>query len=352
MANKKTAVSVDNMRAMFEPREVPTEWHERFTEQDKADVATVVNWLNKHGRTGGFIGNACSMNRNTCNQLLSGKYPGVITANVKKMLQAIASMDARREEKNYTPFVSTSVSRLIDTACHHARISGMISVVAANVGTGKTRGLKEYTNRHANTWFIEAQPGHNWGCMVDGIIDALRIKQFAAYVPVHKKFAVVIDHVKHIEDGLLIVDEAETVNPKTLHGIRRFCDLGGIGVVLAGTSQLYSLIRPEGGQFDQIRSRAPFFPEPIYQITKDDARAVIATSFDDRPEVFNEDGDLNEDIFDALWSLCDGSMRMLVAGLIPNIRRYGIAQYNVVSAEVIYAVAKKALNLSPNTKRK
>jgi hypothetical protein len=187
--------------------------------------------------------------------------------------------------------------------------------------------------------------------MVDGIIDALRIKQFAAYVPVHKKFSVVIEHVKAIEDGLLIVDEAETVNPKTLHGIRRFCDLGGIGVVLAGTSQLYSLIRPEGGQFDQIRSRAPFFPEPIYQITKDDARAVIATSFDDRPEVFTDEGDLREEIFEALWSLCDGSMRMLVAGLIPNIRRYGIAQHNHVSAEVIYAVAKKALNLSPNKRK-
>lgn len=350
MPAKTDAVTVDPSASRFKPHTVPTEWTSKYSAEDKAAIKEIIEWLNNRKRAGRYLSTAASLSPALVNMLLNGNYTGHVTTNLTKLMQTIRNIDERKTESGYTPFVETSVSRIVNTACKQARVSAMFSVVAANVGTGKTRALKEYAEEHANTWMVESYPGMNTGCLVDELVEKLGIKQFTNYVPVHRKFKTVVSHIAKIENGLLILDEAETVNPKSLETIRRLMDLGNIGVVLAGTSQLYSLIKPEGGQFDQIRSRAPFFPEPIFHITKDDARAIVSVSFDDRPEIFDEDGDLREDIFNAFWSLCDGSMRMLVNGLIPNIKRYGIPQHNTVSADVVYAVAKKALNLSPKRK--
>lgn len=347
------ANAVDPSVAQWKAREIPTVFNDRYNEQDKLDTAEIVIWLNKNKRTSAFLGNASSINKAMVTGLLNGNYDGKITPNLKKLIQTIRHIDARNNESCFTPFVETSVSRLVNTACRQARISKMFSVVGASVGTGKTRSAKDVTREHNNTWMIEAWPGMNFACLLDRLVEEMHIGVTKAYryMNSQRRFGMVIDHVRRIEDGLIILDEAEKVQEKSLEALRRLSDLGGIGILLIGTTDLYQLIKPEGGQFDQIRSRTTFFPEPIFHITKDDARAIIQVSFADRPEILNEDDELLPELFDAFWELTEGSMRMLVDGLIPAIMRYGIPQHGAVTPDVVLAVAKTALNLTPKKKR-
>lgn len=345
--------SIDPSVAQWKAREIPTEFNERYSEQDKLDTAEVVKWLNHNKRTSTFLGSASSINKAMVTGLLTGKYDGKITPNLKKLIQTIRHMDERKNESNYTPFVETSVSRLVNTACRQARMSKMFSVVAASVGTGKTRSARDVTRENNNTWMIEAYPCMNFACLLDLLVEAMHVGQTKSYryMNSQRRLGFIIDHVKRIEDGLIILDEAEKVQEKSLEALRRLSDLGGIGILLIGTTDLYQLIKPDGGQFDQIRSRATFFPEPIFHITKDDARAIIQVSFADRPEILDEDEELLPELFDAFWSLTGGSMRMLVDGLIPAVKRYGIPQHGDVTPNVVLAVAKTALNLSPTKER-
>jgi type II secretory pathway predicted ATPase ExeA len=78
-----------------------------------------------------------------------------------------------------------------------------------------------------------------------------------------------------LDVDLLIVDEAETLTPHQLHTLRRLRDLANVGIVLAGTEWLTGLIKPERGQFDQIRSRCGFWPETVRGITAEDAAALV-----------------------------------------------------------------------------
>lgn len=350
--SEQTAVNPSDVQARF--REIPTEYSERYSESDKKDVAFILNWLNANEKTNGFLGTAAGVNKALVSRILRGSYPGIVETHLRKMVQTIRHMEERKPESDYTPFVDTHLSRLIATACRQTRITRMFGVVTANVGTGKTRALRNIAQEQHNTWLIESYPGMNSNCLIHTLIERMNISIPSGrgrYVNAAGRLELVINHVRMIDSGLIILDEAETVQARTLETLRRLSDLGGIGIVLTGTPALYQLIKPAGSQFDQIRSRATFFPEPVYQIKPDDARAVIAVSFEDRPEIFDDEGNLDEELFQAFWSLSAGSLRMLVDGLIPAMKRYGIPQYNEVSTKVLYGVAKKALNLTPKPKQ-
>ena len=184
------------------------------------------------------------------------------------------------------------------------------------------------------------------GALLDDLIDALGVRALASFVTREKKFRVVRDQLKGMASPLIILDEADTVNPQTLHNLRRLRDLAGCGVVLSGTTKLYNQVSPKGGVFDQIRSRTCFFPNPIREITKEDAVALLNASFADLTDALDDDGTLNKTVVAAFWYYCQGSMRVLVEDLIPALRDYGLPQHkNKLTADVIHAVAKDVLSL-------
>lgn len=342
--SKRLIRAADPSAAQFEKKIVPSQWGEKFTEADQANIETVISWMNAKKKTRGWMATASGVNRTILSQLLNGVYTGRVSVYVKKLLDTIRHMDAR-ENMADSPFVGTTVSRLVITACTRARKLKSFSVIAANVGTGKTRTLREYAADNANTWLIEASPMMSAGALLDDLIDVMGIRPMATRLTRERKFKLVRNHLKEIASPLIILDEAETVNPQTLHNIRRLRDLSGCGVVLAGTPGLYNLVKPKGGVFDQIRSRAPFFPQPIRAITKEDCIAILTASFEDRAEAFDREGDLHKGLVSAFWHYSQGSARVLVEDLIPAIRDYGLPQHKKLVPDVVHAVAKDVLSL-------
>jgi DNA transposition AAA+ family ATPase len=148
------------------------------------------------------------------------------------------------------------------------------------------------------------------------------------------KFRAVVDALKGT-NSLLIVDEAETLTPHQLHTLRRLRDLSNIGIVLAGTEYLTGLIKPERGQFDQIRSRCGFWPETIKGISAEDAAALVQSSLGTE--------DVADDVVARLYAYSRGSARMLVEGLLAAVKEF--RKGRTLDVKLVDAVAKQALCL-------
>ena len=95
------------------------------------------------------------------------------------------------------------------------------------------------------------------------------------------------------------------------------------------------MIKPQHGQFDQIRSRAGFWPETVRAISEADAAALVQSGFGTE--------DVPDDVVARLYAYCKGSARMLVEGLIAGVKEF--RRGRALDVKLIDAVAKQALCL-------
>ncbi len=324
-------------------RSVPHEWCPHYSEADRDAVRKVLGWLDQHGKTESWLSRLSRVNTGTLNQILKGKYPPKSGPGsfLAMMLEAIKLKD-ERGSKHGVPFVETSLSKLARAACHRARLYRNFAVLAGYVGVGKTVALKNISASTPSTYLVEADPDMGPGALLQALVEATR-----AEVQTRGKFSTGTTSEKfralvRALDGtgaLLIVDEAETMQPRALEYLRRIRDKAGVGVVLSGTERLTGLIQPEHGQFDQIRSRVGYWPATVTAITREDADAVTQAGFPDL--------DLTQDVLDALWRYNDGSIRVLVEDLIPAIRDYGIGKGRPFNAALVKQIATEVLRLKP-----
>lgn len=305
-------------------------WAAHYTAADIALIERVKAWSRERKYTQAALARLARISASTLNQILKGVYataPGKMLASVESAMRHAdeASADA-------VAAVDTSVFKLAYAACGMARRYRNFAVFTGFVGTGKTFAIKHYAATHPNTHLIEATP-----TMTPQSLVKLLARVVAGYDgkgSIDDKFGAVVEALKNT-DSLLIVDEAETLTPHQLHTLRRLRDLANVGIVLCGTEHLSGLIKPEHGQFDQIRSRTGFWPETVRAINEADAAALVQAGFG------------TEDVPDAvvarLYQYCKGSARMLVEGLIAGVKEF--RRGRVLDVKLVDAVAKQALCL-------
>ncbi len=304
-------------------------WPEHFTNSDRQIAQQAIAWIAERNYTQAALARLSRTNPSTLNQILKGKY----ATSPTKQLQAVESAMLNADEKTGLAIapVETSVYRLAHRACDMARRYRNFAVLSAWVGTGKTFALKRYVATHPNTYLVEATPTMTPQSLT---------KQLARLVvslekgSIADKFDAVVAALKNT-DSLIIVDEAETLTHNQLETIRRIRDLAGIGIVLAGTEHLAGIIKPEHGQFGQIRSRTGFWPEVVQKITAEDAAALVQSGFGTE--------DVPEDVISRLYSYSKGSARMLVEGLIAGIKEF--RESRPLNVQLVDAVAKQVLCL-------
>ena len=314
----------------------PTE----YTAADNEAMANINKWLDdrKVSKEGVERVSQASLARmarvgvSTLSQLLNGTY---ITSPTKLLDQVVNAMrHADEVTDDSIAAVETSVFKLVQTACTMARRYRNFSVMSAYVGTGKTFALKYYARHNPNTFLIEVNPTFTPTTIIKKLAQIVIGHDVGGKI--YDQFEAVINTLKDT-DSLILVDEAETLTPKQLHILRRLRDTANIGVVLAGTEFLNGLIRPEHGQFDQIRSRTGFWPETIKQITKEDAAALVQSGF-----VGEE---VSDDVINRLYAYSKGSARMLVEGLVAGVHQF--RKGRELDVKLIDAVASQALCLQP-----
>ncbi len=308
-----------------------TKYMAHYAKEDIVVVERINAWLVQRSYSQAALARLARIAASTLNQILKGSY----ATSPAKQLQAVDGAMQRADDSQTdaaTPPVETSVYKLAFAACGMARRYRNFAVLSARVGTGKTFALKRYTRSKGNTHLIEATP-----TMTPQSLVRLLARVVLGVDPkgsMDDKFRAVVDALRNT-DSLLIIDEAETLTPNQLHTLRRLRDLADVGIVLAGTEYLSGLIKPERGQFDQIRSRAGYWPETVQTITAEDAAALV------QAHMGNEE--VGDDVVARLYAYSRGSARMLCEGLLAGIKEF--RKGREVTVKLVDAVAKQALCL-------
>lgn len=318
-------------------RKEPTEY---YSAQDLKNVEFINGWLEarKLSKDGverisqAALARMARIGVSTFSQVLSLSYVASPSKLIEQVLSAIRHAD--EQESDVIPAVETSVFKLVQTACTTARRSRNFSVMSAYVGTGKTFALRYYTRHNANTFMIEANPTLTPTTIIKKLAQTIIGHDVGGKI--YDQFEAVVNELKNT-DSLIILDEAETLTPKQLEILRRIRDTANVGVVLAGTEYLTGLIRPEHGQFDQIRSRTGFWPETVRRITKEDSAALVQAAFPGE--------DVSDEVIERMVQYSAGSARMLVEGLVANIHQF--RKGRELDVKLVDAVASQALCLHP-----
>jgi len=301
-----------------------------YTAADIALIERIKAWMEERKYSQAALARLARVSSSTLSQILNGVY---ITSPSKQLVPVESAMRHADETSNDAAVpVETSVYKLAHTTCDMARRYRNFAVLPGYVGVGKTFALKCYAASRSNTHMIEATPTMTPSSLVKML--SRKITGYDSKGSIADRFDAVVEALRNT-DSLLIVDEAETLTPRQLHTLRRLRDLANIGIVLSGTEYLTGLIKPERGQFDQIRSRCGFWPETITQITREDAAALVQSKFGSE--------EVADDVVLRLYQYSKGSARMLTEGLIAGIKAF--RKNNALDVKLVDAVAKKALCL-------
>lgn len=304
-----------------------------YTPQDLERASAVKKWLTDHDKSRSWLSKKADIPSGTLSQILSGKYISSPTRQLNQML-SVVEVEGERLKDGTPGYVKGSVHKLMGVVCGYSRKHQNFGIVTGYVGVGKTRFAKEYRATNPMTVLVEASPH-----MTPGVLLTELLEQLNNAVPngLDRKFREVV-RVLRGTNYLVIVDEAEKMSPSALEYLRRIRDMAGVGVVLSGTEKLTSLIKPQHGQFDQIRSRVGMWPKTIERITRDDADDMAR-------EALAEAGELGDDVLDALWAYGDGSARVLTENLVSAIKDFGMGSLPL-TAKMVEQVAAKVLFMS------
>lgn len=293
-------------------------------------IGRIRAWMAERSYSQAALARLARISGSSLNQILKGVYatpPGKLLANIESAMRNFdeGSTDA-------SAAVHTSMYQLAHGACAMARKYRNFAVLTGFVGTGKTFALKRYARNSPNVFIIEATPTMTPQSLVREL--ARTVLGTDPKGSMDDKFRAVVGALRNT-DSLLIIDEAETMTPHQLHTLRRLRDLANVGIVLAGTEWLTGLIKPERGQFDQIRSRCGFWPETVRGITAEDAAALVQANLGTE--------DVPDDVVARLYAYSRGSARMLVEGLLAALREY--RKGRALDVKLVDAVARQALCL-------
>lgn len=311
-----------------------------YTPQDREKVEAILKWLDDHKKSRSWLSKKASIPSGTLSQVLGAKYISSPTRQLNQML-SVLQVEGERLKDGTPGYVKGSVHRLMGVVLDRTRKHQNFGVITGYVGVGKSRCLKEYRELTPMTLLVEVSPN-----MTPGVLMTELLEQLNNAVPpgLDRKFRELVRVLKGT-NYLIVADEAEKMSSSALEHLRRLRDMAQVGVVLVGTEKLTNLIKPQHGQFDQVRSRVGMWPETIQRISRDDA--------DDMARIgLTEAGELTDDVLDTLWAYAEGSARVLNENLIPAIKDYGMGSLPLSGALIEKIAAKVLFMAKPRVEAK
>lgn len=209
----------------------------------------------------------------TINQYLNGKYKGDTSALDRAVAQLIERHKTKSQEVQ-TDFVPTPTAKRIIELCAVAHAVSDIYLLIGEAGLGKTMALKEYKENNAGVILLEVDPTYSPKVLLAQLCQTLSIINERTN---HAMFDAVVEKLKGSQ-RLLIVDEAELLNTRSLEILRRIHDRTGIGVVLAGMPRLRANLKGARGEFKQLYSRIGLCLDLKDRLPEEDLRALVIAS--------------------------------------------------------------------------
>jgi DNA transposition AAA+ family ATPase len=350
-----TAATVTDLHPTNTPATAAVAPH--YTPADRAACDSLREWLESHpGRSITSLAKLAGVVRGTLSMCLAGTYASSPTAYLQAALAAIASAAERETDVVTVPYVEGSVHRMLALAIRRARTYRSVVVFAGEVGTGKTRAARELAAATAQLTLVEATGEMSTTDLLAEIATGLELS-FAPGASAGARLSAITRKLRG-SVHVLMIDEADTLaaphrrdrGVRSLEALRRIRDMAEVGLVLIGTPAIDDVIGR--GQFDQLRSRTNLRPATVRGVPREDIEAVAKAALADQGEA------VTPPVLEALWQAAGGranpqtgeatrgaSMRVLVEGLLPGLRDFGLNRGKDLSPALVRAVAKQALGL-------
>lgn len=234
-------------------------------------IEALQNFIKETGMSQSKVAPLVGVSTATISQYLKGEYKGDVAAIDKKVAEMLdRQADKARDVK--ADFVETPTAKDIFDVCAMAHAMADINLVIGEAGLGKTVSLKEYARRVDNVVMIEVEPTYSPKVLLVELCNRLGI------VPSrnnHDNVTAIVEKLKG-SDKLLIIDEAELLNLRSLEIVRRIHDMAKVGVVLAGMPRLRANLRGKRGEYKQLYSRIGFVKDLSDRLPDNDMAMLCA----------------------------------------------------------------------------
>ena len=198
------------------------------------------------------------MSKTVLNQVLSGKYNGVVDDKLQKIEDYFAMTQKAEETYQEIPYADTTISSKVYDVIRLAHIKGGLAICSGDAGIGKTKAAKKYVaDNPTNSIYISLNP-----CLTS--IKAI-LKMLAAKVGARPERAIDdawLSIAERLSDKMVIIfDEAQHLPYKPIEMLRAFSDYFAdngktLGIVFIGNPEtVRRLGAKQKAEFAQIANR-------------------------------------------------------------------------------------------------
>jgi len=298
---------------------------------------TLIEELKQHMKSTGTsqsaVATACGISDATLSYWLKGKYQGNNDDVAAKVRDYLDSARQRQEVGGSakSELVPTTIYNAVQEFCSVVNAHRIMGVLTGDAGIGKTTALKAYAKEHPSVILIEADHGYTANALFKDLCRRLKITPQGS---LHDKLEQVVEELKDT-GRLVLIDEAEHFNYRTLELIRRVFDKAGVGIGLVGMPRLIEKLRGESMYYAQIYSRISA-ARKLGLLKDTDIHAVLDSRFES----------VDTQAFTSVQRACNRNMRLLsnlLRWCTEIMRKNGLATLTsdvVHSASDMLAVAR------------
>ncbi len=264
--------------------------------------------------------------RSTLSQFLSDKYTGNNEEIADKLMQYFERVEESQQSAVAVSgeFVETATWRRINEVARVCHAEGDIGLVTGEAGIGKTFAVKEYVKRNHGVILIEADATYTVRHLFQELANAVGVQ---AKGDTHFYLEEVIRKLKNSK-RLIIVDESEHLNVRSLDVIRRINDRAGIGILLVGLPAFLHYLRGRKGDYTYLFSRIGVFSE-VKTLSQGEMNQIIKINL----------GEIEAPAMKRIQQVVMGNGRRLIK-LIRRAERIARINELPVNAKVIDEAAK------------
>jgi len=189
-------------------------------------------YLEQNGVTYGQLGSKVGYSKSAIARFIKGDFDNPdIEGKIKDFLE-----ERKFQESNWE-FIDTRSAKMIAEICNQCYECADLGVIYGNAGFGKTTALTRYANQNRGyAVYVKSYVTAKGRVLMNLIKEALGLPQ-VGYKPVHTAMREIINFLC-LNHRLLIIDEADLLNVKSLEVLRAIYDDSQCGMILAGLPRL------------------------------------------------------------------------------------------------------------------
>lgn len=280
----------------------------------------ILQYMRDNGLSQSATAKLLGISESAMSQYLAGKYPNPDSVE-KKVADLLDKAKLRQTVVQDLPFAATTISQAIISMLEYARLKRIITVIYGDAGVGKTRTTNEWKSGRTDVIHLTGAPAIG------------SPKAFFKYLARELKIPrnghiddLYMDLIERLtgSDKMLIIDEAQHLNLRTLENLRGLQEAAQIAMVLIGNETIYTkMVGRQQAEFAQLFSRIGWRKHLLtVQFVLDDVKKVFFA--------------LDENAHNALLNICQSKY-----GLRGAVHVYTNASNNGdVTARGIVAMAK------------